>query len=547
MVRVVIIGAGVGGLAAALRLAAQGLDVTVIEAAGAPGGKMRVATAGDARIDAGPTVLTMRWVFDNLARDAGFSLNDRLTLQPLETLARHAWSGGARLDLFSDVERNADAIGDFAGAREAEGYRRFSRRAAAIYATLKESFIGASRPSVSELVRRVGVAHLGDLARISPFTSLWGELGGYFGDPRLRQLFGRYATYCGSSPFAAPATLMLVAHVEREGVWSIEGGMHRLAVALADMATSCGATFCYGRRVARVSVQGGHVAGVELADGERLAADVVVMNGDVEALAAGLLGPDVADAVDAAPRNARSLSAITWAFKAQTQGFPLLRHNVFFSPDYRREFEDICSKNRLPQAPTVYVCAQDRVGSDDAKAGPSDGERLFCLVNAPANADPLKPADIRSCEAAAFQHLERCGLQGLHRAGPGEMTTPADFARLFPGSGGALYGRASHGWMASFARPGSRTRISGLYLAGGGTHPGPGVPMAALSGRQAALAVMMDLASTGRWRRAATPGGMSTRSATTGDTDSRSSPSSAASSRPITPGPADRIPSTIAR
>ena len=241
--RVVIIGAGVGGLVAALRLAVRGLQVTVVEAATSPGGKMRELLVDGARIDAGPTVFTMRWVFDAIFAEIGATLSERLTLRPVDTLARHAWSRSERLDLFADIDRSAEAIGGFAGPREADGYVKFCRRAGAVYATLREPFIASSRPSPVDLVRRAGLAGLGDLARISPFTTLWRALGDHFRDPRLRQLFGRYATYCGSSPFDAPATLMLVAHVEQDGVWLVEGGMHRLAATLAEAARAHGASF----------------------------------------------------------------------------------------------------------------------------------------------------------------------------------------------------------------------------------------------------------------------------------------------------------------
>jgi hypothetical protein len=151
---------------------------------------------------------------------------------------------------------------------------------------------------------------------------MWRALGDYFRDPRLRQLFGRYATYCGSSPFQAPATLMLVAHVEQEGVWLVEGGMHRLAVALEGLAERRGATFRYGAEAAEILVAGGKVAGVRLASGERLDADAVVLNADVAAVAAGRFGPAAAGAVPKVPRSSRSLSAVTWALHARTEGFP---------------------------------------------------------------------------------------------------------------------------------------------------------------------------------------------------------------------------------
>jgi len=498
MRHVVIIGAGVGGLAAALRLAAAGVEVTVVESAAAPGGKMREVMAGGVPIDSGPTVLTMRWVFDELAADVGLSLDDFIKCQPTRTLARHGWSDGARLDLFADLDQSVEAIAAFSGARDAQAYRDFAARAGGIYATLKDSFIHASRPNLFQLSRRIGFSRLGELMRLSPYSTLADALAGTFRDPRLRQLFARYATYCGSSPYAAPATLMLVAHVEREGVWLIEGGMQRLAEGLAAMAQRCGAAFLYDRRAKRILVEGGRACGVELADGERFAADAVIMNGDVSALGAGLLGPDVTGAVPMTPPRARVLSAITWSMQAKAQGFPLLRHNVFFSDAYRAEFDDILLHGRAPRAPTVYVCAQDRGDPSPEPGAQPQSERLFCLINAPANGDgaPLQPSDLRFCEDATFRHLERCGLNVTPMEGARVVTTPADFAQMFPASGGALYGPAQHGWMATFARPGARTRLPGLYLAGGGVHPGSGVPMAALSGRQAALSVMADLAST---------------------------------------------------
>jgi 1-hydroxycarotenoid 3,4-desaturase len=490
--RVIVIGAGAGGLAAALDLAARGVQVTVLERASAPGGKLREVAIGGARLDAGPTVFTMRWVFEDLFAAAGAELAAHLPLRPVEVLARHAWADGARLDLYADRERSAEAIAEFAGAAEARRYREFCHRAAAIYRTLEGPFIRAPRPGLLELVRRVGVAGLGGLWRISPFATLWGALCRHFRDPRLRQLFGRYATYCGSSPWLAPATLMLVAHVEQDGVWLVEGGMHRIAVSLAALARARGAVFRYGTEATEVNVTGARVTGVTLAGGERLPADAVVVNADAGALAAGCFGARAAGAVPPVPRAARSLSALTWNVVARTAGFPLLRHTVFFSSDYAAEFDAIFRRARLPDAPTVYVCAQDRDDRDAAPAGP---ERLLCLVNAPATGDDGGPgeAELDRCEAAAFALLERCGLAVARDPAGTVRTAPAQFDALFPATGGALYGRASHGWRASFARPGSRTRVPGLYLAGGSVHPGPGVPMAALSGRLAAACVLADL------------------------------------------------------
>ncbi len=513
--RAIIVGAGIGGLAAALDLAAAGWSVTVLERQAAPGGKMRRVQAGGATLDAGPTVFTMRWVFEELFADAGTTLGGEVTLQRADILARHAWSETETLDLHADLDQSADAIAAFAGPGEAAGFRDFSARARRIYETLETPFLRGGRPTPLSLVRRAGVR---PMLAISPFDTMMRALAKHFADPRLRQLFGRYATYCGSSPYLAPATLMLVAHVERDGVWLVQGGMHHLAAALARVAAACGVVLRYNASVGSIDVEAGRASAVRLASGERIAADAIIVNADATALAAGCFGQAVSRAVPGVAPAHRSLSAITWAMHAQTGGFPLTRHNVFFSRDYPAEFADLFDRRRLPRRPTVYVCAQDRGEHARAPGGP---ERLLCLVNAPACGDTaagLSEPEIDSCETHAFQLLARCGLQMDRTRAASLRTTPRDFAALFPATGGALYGRAVHGPMATFQRPGSQTAIPGLYLAGGSTHPGAGVPMAALSGRLAAACVIATGDSTSRSSRAATRGGISTPSATTAPT-----------------------------
>jgi len=308
---------------------------------------------------------------------------------------------------------------------------------------------------------------------------------------------------------------MLVAHVERQGVWLVDGGMHRVAEVLAGLAVKRGVSIRYGAQVDRLLLHGGSVCGAQLAGGEILDASAVVFNGDVAALAGGLLGEEARSAVARQPASRRSLSAITWNLLAPTRGFDLLRHNVFFSNDCPAEFDQLCAQSRWPTEPTIYVCAQDR--ADAGSRAPGGPERLLCLVNAPPTGDgaAYHTKELAQCEERTFQRLSRCGLQIERHPALTRMTTPADFERLFPATGGSLYGQASHGWRASFTRPGSRSRVPGLYLAGGSTHPGPGVPMAALSGRLAAASLLEDAArrpaSTTRLPAVATPGGISTR------------------------------------
>ncbi len=517
--RVLVVGAGVGGLCAAARLAHQGLDVQVLERSAAPGGKMGQVWVDGQALDSGPTVLTMRWVFDALFDSLGQSLDRHLALQPCAVLARHRWGANEQLDLSADLATSLAAIESFSSAAEAARYAAFCERAETVYRTLLRSFLCNSLPTPLSLTWRVlreqGLAGLGGLLRMAPFTTLWRALGQHFADPRLQQLFGRYATYCGTSPFNAPATLMLVAHVEREAVWQVPGGLHRLAQVLARCAQQQGARLRYGCEVQRLLLHDGRVSGVALANGETLQAEAVLFNGDAQALGQGLLGPALREALGRPVAPAPSLSALTWHLQAQTQGMALSHHNVFFAPPagYRGEFDAI-AQGRLPADPTVYLCAQDRQATAGDAPHDDAPERLMLLVNAPPQSAgaSLSNQDIATCEQRMWARLQQAGLNLRPTGQAPVLTTPQDFAARFPGSHGALYGPASPGWRASFqARPDGRTPVPGLYLAGGTVHPGPGVPMAALSGQRAAALIAQALASTRRFHPVLTPGGTWTR------------------------------------
>lgn len=503
---VVVVGAGMGGLAAAMRLAAAGRAVTLCDAHPWPGGKMRQMPSAAGPVDAGPTVLTLRDVLAQLFHDTGASLDVALDLQPLPELARHFWPDGTRLDLGHSPEANAAAIEAAFGARARQDFLRFSRATAQLFQAFDGPIMRSPQP-------RIGPAARAALMRpaiwpwLAPGRSLHSALRASFRQPKLRQLFGRYATYVGGNPLLAPAVLGLVWQAEAQGVWAVRGGMAALAQALARRFVDLGGQLRLGTGVQRILHQGGRVAGVCLADGSQIAAHTVVFNGDPLALPA-LLG--------AAPRRpklhpARSLSARVWTFAAQVAPTGLGRdalgyHSVFFADDEAAEFQPL-SRNQTPSAPTIYVCAQDRL--DGTPDGP---ERFQMILNAPAVA--AQDERTERCQNHPLARLRHFGLQMGPWPQAAQLTTPAQFAQLFPASQGALYGQSPNSTWATFQRPQARTGLAGLYLAGGGVHPGAGVPMALLSGQHAAQAVQSDQISPARSRRMAMRGGMSTVSAT---------------------------------
>jgi phytoene desaturase len=457
------------------------------------GGKL----AGYARdgfvFDTGPSLLTLPAVFKDLFTKTGRRLESVLDLELLEPGFAYQWSDGSRAELPGiDSTRAAGALGDALGGRAEAQWNAFMRRAGDTWRITRGPFIESPLQGPFDLIKHL--RRPSDLTTVAPFTSLrrLGERS--FDDPRLVTLLDRYATYTGSDPRRAPAALSVVPYVEQTfGTWHIAGGLHRLALALEERCIARGVRIRTDTAVSTIVVEGSKAVGVVTADGERIPADVVVANADATHVYGRMLhDPRATSALRSLQRATPSLAGfvLLLAVRGRTPG--LRHHNVLFPADYDAEFDAIFGRGGPPRPvedPTVYVCAPD----DPAMRPDDDHESWFVLVNAPRH-DPVEGVDwsdaalVERYRAQVLEVMARRGLDVRDRLLWSEVRTPATLERTVRAPGGSIYGTSSNGPTAAFLRPRNRSPIPGLFLVGGSSHPGGGLPLVTMS-----AAIVSDL------------------------------------------------------
>ena len=482
MSRIVVIGAGVGGLAAAARLGRLGHEVTVVEAQPVVGGKLGTYERDGFRFDTGPSLLTMPQVLRDLFEDTG-GWPDSLALSRLAPTARYRFADGTSVESGDDLDDFCQRLDSAFGPGNGADWRRLMTRAARIWDATREPFLESPLDGMRTLASLV-LRQPRDLRTIAPGRSLRGLGRRYLRDARLRMLLDRYATYTGSDPRKAPAALAVVPYVEqRFGGWYVEGGLRRIADALHVRALECGATLVLGTRVTRIETEAGSACGVRLADGGRLPADVVVANTDATTVYGELV--DVPRAARRLARATPSLSGFVLLLALRGRTDRLAHHTVLFPADYDAEFDAVFGRTAEPVAdPTLYLTRPD-----DPTAHPDGDESLSVLVNAPRHGSGPGAINWRAPGLASsyanhlVDLLDAQGLDVRNRILWSEAITPADLEERTGAVGGAIYGTSSNGAAAAFLRPANRSPIPGLFLVGGSSHPGGGLPLVALSAR----------------------------------------------------------------
>jgi phytoene desaturase len=486
---VVIIGAGVGGLAAAIGLAARGARVTLLEQNERVGGKLNVWEQDGFTFDTGPHVLTMLWALEEVFASVGQRLEDVLDLVRLNTVCRYHFEDGETLDAPADPDQAAHAIADFAPGDEA-GFGRFLAYARQVSEATTDPFL---RQDFGAQVRGIPTPaqwdQLGDFLALKPWRTLRDVVRAHFADPRLRQVFELYALYSGSHPARASGIFATVADVQwRQGTYYVRGGLYSLALALRAAAQSLGVIVRTNIPVGEIIVKNHRARGVVTQSGDRLFADAVVCNADCLSALTTLVPADARRAWT--ERRVAKIEPSTSAFLLLLgiRGtYPqLAHHNSFLARDGESEFAAIFDQGRPAEDPTVGVACQSV--TDPTKAPPGC-TNLFVMTNPPALSERFDwESEAPRYRDLVLAKLERMGLAGLRdRILVEQLWTPLDLQSRYAAHRGAIYGLSSNGWRQGFLRPPQVSPdVRGLYFVGGSTHPGGGVPLCALSGTNVA-------------------------------------------------------------
>jgi phytoene desaturase len=470
-----IIGAGIGGLSSACLLAAKGHQITVFEKNETPGGKMNQVKAEGFQFDTGPSLLTMPFVLEKLFNTCGVSLADYITLVPLHPICRYFYADGTLFSNYKNQEKTLEQIRTFA-PEDAEAYAEFLAYAASLYNKTAQAFIFNPLFDFKDLKE----LNLLNFFGIDAFATVSDRVNRQFKSPYLQQFFKRFTTYNGSSPYLAPATLNVIPDVElNHGGFYVKGGLYKVIEALLKLAKKLDVAFHFNTEIKGILTNKEGATGIQLSTGEKVESDLVISNSDATETTLRLL-PDAAIPPRKRKKAANiepSCSGFVLLLGIDTKYEQLVHHNIFFSDNYEREFEQLFEKKIMPDDPTIYVA---NTSCSDPDHAPKNGSNLFILVNAPYLS---KHYDWEVSEQLygdkIIRELEKRGLRGLSKHIKFRKSiTPVEFYQKYRSNKGSIYGTSSNSMFSAFLRPRNKSReVEKLYYVGGSTHPGGGIPL----------------------------------------------------------------------
>jgi phytoene desaturase len=502
-----IIGSGLGGLSAAIRLACRGYDVHVYEKNSTSGGKARSVKIGGFRFDSGPSLLTMPFVIEELFQSAGEDIGNYLQIKKLDVLCKYFYPDGTVLNAYSDVDKFSEELERNTGEKS-EHLHRYLEYCKRIYELTSGIFLFSDLYSPKTYANLKAFKTLFKIGKIDSFRTMDNANRSFFKDERIVQLFNRYATYNGSDPYQCPATLNIISNVEYSiGGYYINGGMIKLTDALHKLAEKKGVKFHFNSPVEEIVTAGSNVNGL-MVNGEFKASDIVISNADVYNTYGKLLKDKSSKAAKKYVSLEPSSSALVFYWGVKINSPKLEAHNILFSGDYKKEFSELFEKKVLPKDPTVYIYISKKFSPGDSPVGE---ENWFVMINAPNSKSSndkaqmtnkyIEPSskketlngnvDLAGAKSIIIEKIKRLtGYEIRDKIVCENIMTPRDIEDQTGSFGGSIYGISSNSRKAAFLRQRNRSnKYSGLYFCGGSAHPGGGIPLVILSGKLCAEAI----------------------------------------------------------
>ena len=479
--KALIIGAGIAGIATAIRLAAKGYAVEVFEANSYPGGKLSEFEKDGFRFDAGPSLFTMPQYVDELFKLAGKTPSDYFQYQKLDVLCKYFYADGTKLTAYANADKFEQDVLKTIG-EPSSAIKKYTDNSRNIYNITNHVFLEKSLHRVKTFLSWSTLKSIFKIRQIDAMRTMHTANQSFFNDERMVQFYDRYATYNGSNPYSAPATLNVIPHIEQHfGAYFPKGGMFSITTSLVKLAESLGVKFNYNSRVDEIVLERQKATGIRVKD-VLIEADIVISNMDVWFTYHQLLRTHPALFPKKILSQERSSSALIF-YWGITKQFPQLDlHNIFFSADYKAEFDHIWQQKDIYDAPTVYLNISSKYKTDDAPLG---CENWFVMINVPANTGQNWNKLITDARKNIIVKLNKLLGEDVSQLIISEsVLDPRDIESKTSSYQGSIYGTSSNSQFAAFLRHANKSsKINNLYFCGGSVHPGGGIPLCLLSAK----------------------------------------------------------------